>query len=245
MSNKASSGKSGGQQQGPHQSSDFSDVSSEFDSQDEDVLGWVPYFLSLKGNEFFCQVDEDYIRDSFNLTGLVQDVGYYDMALDLICDIDNDEDLTDEQQEMVENDAEILYGLIHARFILTSRGHHAMLEKFRHCEFGRCPRSLCNDQCCLPIGVTDARDTHSVKLFCPRCSDIYDPVAARHKNIDGAYFGTTFPHLFFLVFPELKPHNEKVDYLPKIFGFQLHKTSHQQSLQARKKLQEKSQQSRR
>lgn len=211
------------------------DTCSDFGSEDAE-FGWVNYFLTLKGNEFFCQVEEDYLHDNFNLTGLVSQIPYYDFALDLICDIENDEDFTDEHLELIEHDAEILYGLIHARYILSNRGLYAMMEKFRHHDFGSCPRILCHHQSLLPVGLTEVREKESVKLYCGQCKDVYKCKSSRHDNIDGAYFGTTFPHLFFLVFPELQPKDNKQSYLPRVFGFRLHPSSHQRSLEAAQRL---------
>ena len=47
---------------------------------------WISWFLSSKGNEYFCEVEEDYILDRFNLTGLNTEVQNYTQALNLITD---------------------------------------------------------------------------------------------------------------------------------------------------------------
>jgi casein kinase II subunit beta len=55
------------------------------------------------------------------------------------------------------------------------------------------------------VGLIDIPYEKSVKLYCGRCEDLYSPKSSRHGSIDGAYFGTTFPHLLFLVYPTLIP----------------------------------------
>jgi casein kinase II subunit beta len=110
----------------------FSENSADLSSEDQsdEEYSWISYFCSLKGNEFFCEVDVDYIHDNFNLTGLSAQVPYYEFALDIILDVETNEDqLTEDIQEMIEGEAEALYGLIHARYIVTKRGLHAMVSK--------------------------------------------------------------------------------------------------------------------
>ncbi|KAG6474861.1 hypothetical protein ZIOFF_064076 [Zingiber officinale] len=187
-----------------------SDEESETDSEESDVSGsdgedtsWISWFCNLRGNEFFCEVDDEYIQDDFNLCGLSSQVPYYDYALDLILDIESSHGdmFTEEQNELVESAAEMLYGLIHVRYVLTSKGMAAMLEKYKNYDFGRCPRVYCCGQPCLPVGQSDI----------PR------------SNIDGAYFGTTFPHLFLMTYGHLKPQKPSQQYIPRVFGFKLHK----------------------
>ena len=154
-------------------------------------------------------------------------------------------------KEDIEKSAEHLYGLIHARFILTNRGlqkmvrrdtadcalcgsccHCIQLDKYKQADFGRCPRVFCNNQPVLPVGLSDLPRTKTVKLYCPKCEvrgtaaaavacarsvkcasiliilttqDVYNPKSSRHASIDGAYFGTTFPHMLFQVYPYFLP----------------------------------------
>ncbi|XP_051129746.1 casein kinase II subunit beta-1-like isoform X2 [Andrographis paniculata] len=203
-----------------------SDEESETNSEESDVSGsegddtsWISWFCNLRGNEFFCEVDEDYIQDDFNLCGLSSQVPYYDYALDLILDIDS----SHEQNELVESAAEMLYGLIHVRYILTTKGMAAMLEKYKNYDFGRCPRVYCSGQPCLPVGQSDIPRSSTVKIYCPKCEDIYYPRSKYQGNIDGSYFGTTFPHLFLMTYGHLKPQKPTQNYVQRVFGFKIHK----------------------
>lgn len=195
-------------------------------SEDEEELSWIQWFCSDRGNEFFCEVDEDYVHDDFNLTGLHLLVPCYDYALDMILDIEShpDDPLTKDQQEIVESAAEMLYGLIHARYIVTNRGMHAMYEKYRNGAFGVCPRVFCEGQPLLPVGLSDLPRNYTVKTFCPRCHDLYVP-KSRSANIDGAYFGTTFPHLYLMTHPDIIPQQPTHSYAPRVYGFKINESS--------------------
>ncbi|KAJ3106468.1 casein kinase 2 regulatory subunit [Phlyctochytrium planicorne] len=224
----------------------MSEVSS--DSQESNAY-WIEWFLSLKGNDLFCEVDAEYLLDRFNLTGLNAEVPHYAAAFDLMTD-SMDEDLPDDTRMEIEASARHLYGMIHARFVLTNRGLQKMFEK---------P--------VLPVGLSDISGLKPVMLYCPRCEDVYNPPSRRHASIDGAYFGTTFPHLLIQVYPTLlPPHRSTITsgagavgnggvsssstgsnatahtvsaggvvpverYVPKIFGFRVHSVAREHRMQ--------------
>ena len=90
--------------------------------------GWLCQFISSRGNEYFCEIDEEYLTDRFNLTGLQSEVQYYQYALDLVTDV-FDLDCEDDMRETIEKSARHLYGLVHARYIVTTRGLAKMVRR--------------------------------------------------------------------------------------------------------------------
>jgi casein kinase II subunit beta len=72
------------------------------------------------------------------------------------------------------------------------------------------------------MGLSDLPHLKSVKLYCAKCEDIYNPKSSRHAAIDGAYFGASFHNILFQVYPTLIPEKSRRRYEPRIFGFKVH-----------------------
>ena len=65
------------------------------------------------------------------MTGLNTEVPYYQYALDLVTDV-FDLDADDDLREQIEKSARHLYGLVHARYIVTTRGLAKMVCPHRY-----------------------------------------------------------------------------------------------------------------
>lgn len=72
------------------------------------------------------------------------------------------------------------------------------------------------------MGQSDLPNVKTVKLYCAKCEDIYNPKSTRHASIDGAYFGTSFHNILFQVYPALIPEKSVRRYEPRIYGFKVH-----------------------
>lgn len=66
------------------------------------------------------------------------------------------------------------------------------------------------------VGLSDVPGEAMVKLYCPKCQDVYTPKSSRHHHTDGAYFGTGFPHMLFMVHPEYRPKRPANQFVPRL-----------------------------
>ena len=219
------------------QEEDESDDDSKSDKRFPEVerKDWIYWFCKLKGNEFFVEIDTDFIKNEENLVGIKCDkfikilLGEKPVLKELLSR-ENIEDLSEIRE---------IYGLIHKRFINTPLGLGLVREKFLDGVYGYCPRILCNKQVLLPVGLSEDMRYSQVKVFCPQCQEVYKPrdifygysqvkvfcpqcqEVYKPRDIfygyltgkkiykfdlpDGVFFGTSFPQTFLLHFPDLDP----------------------------------------
>jgi casein kinase II subunit beta len=115
-----------------------------------------------------------------------------------------------------------------------------VMSKYLEGVYGTCPRALCNNQKCVPMGLSDKLHGSRVKIFCPKCDEVYmvqkyipptmkpgDKVPSgggvqTATNLDGAYFGSSFPQMFIAWNEDLMEQAPKVyHYTPQISGFKI------------------------
>jgi casein kinase II subunit beta len=185
-------------------------------------MSWLDWFLSQPRGRYFVRIDESYLSTPFNYYGIRQKVANFTAAYDLLRKgyiLPSVANMSLESEAwIIEQQTELLYGLLHARYLLTDSGWSHMFAKYTNQDFARCPRVLCNRAVCLPYGVTTELNEHSVKLFCPSCSDVYNITDGDLSKVDGAFFGAAWVPLFLQKCPDIVPTEGPELYVPRIFG---------------------------
>lgn len=215
---------------------DLRDPQNEYapkqNDQPEGLQNWKKEFLKRNENKWLCDIPNDYIQDRFNTYGIQEEVkdiikiessvyfnviqGNLTSSLPKAC-----------EREIIKN-LPIVYGLIHARFILSPDGLKAVKNKFKKNVYGSCPRLKCRNVPLLPYGISSKLNKCFVKAFCPCCRELYEPRPA--NNLDGAFFGPNMAHIFI---DEMKRNKElqNFKYVPIIhtaFGFRTRNSGFQQ-----------------
>ncbi|CAD2091092.1 casein kinase II beta chain, putative [Plasmodium vinckei brucechwatti] len=188
------------------------------DSKSGKSITWVKWFNSRVISNFLVIVDNEYIEDSFNLYGLKNEIPNFNHLLSIITgDAPDDE----HAKNSLEKDAICLYSLIHARFITTPKGLSLMKDKYIKGDFGHCSRVSCSQHNVLPIGLFDQVKIAKVHVYCPLCQEIYK-IHDDKIYLDGAFFGTSFPHIFLQTYPYYSTLKTPSYCTSKIFGFSVY-----------------------
>ena len=194
---------------------------------------WVIDFLQSRPNDALLAVPRDFLGDGFNLVHLPPlverfvgsiDLSFplYKAALRLIL---STEQLSDVPPS-IQRAAEILYALIHNRFVTSPRGLDTLRRTLMHHKeiFGKCPRPSCRGMPMLPHG--ESFPGRNSQRYCCSCGQVWE---WWDSKVDGSAWGPSLCHLYLLTYGKASlggvgsmPQQNPTATVPTIFGFQVH-----------------------
>ena len=188
--------------------------------QDDEITyyqgGFIRWFCSLNGHGFLVEPSREFIGDSFNLIDFkempefapMQERFEWEDALKfLMCHkTPSQKDLDDPVFQELFGHIQDLFGLIHARFIVSHEGLQQLKVKYLNRDYGSCERVSCEGERMLPIGQSSQLGEQRVKVYCPRCQEVYLPQNHLMTDLDGAWFGgQSVCNMLFKTYPDLYP----------------------------------------
>lgn len=173
----------------------------------------------LRKFPWLLNIPDEYIDDKFNVYGLNKEFSFFDLCCEIIRGKGNLSCVPPADIKIIRAQLPQVYGMIHARFILSPGGLTALNDKYKRSQYGTCPRLNCHNEQLLPIGLSSQMEISLVYAFCPCCREIFYP---RPKiDLDGAFFGPNAAHIF-IDEMEIKSNQEKYQPYPhNAFGFRL------------------------
>jgi casein kinase II subunit beta len=183
-------------------------------------MSWAEWFCSTDIGRFFVEIEQSYLKDMFNYTGLRQFVPCYAKALECIRGKYVQPHERSKDMSGIDDCAIKLYGLLHARYLLTRPALDLMLTKWKKGDFEKCPRYGCQNSVCLPFGTDEEAGKSKLKLFCPCCHEVYRPDGSIYDEIDGAYFGSNYILLFMQEYGPIVTRRKGQPSL-RLFGFKI------------------------
>jgi casein kinase II subunit beta len=217
-----------------YENSNYLPSSSEMNYLTSNGESWIKRFCLDIGNEYYIEVPLSFVEDPMTYNSVFSKFNspYTEEAMKLISNTTNDYSnrLPDETIKKIEKVARNLYNILHARYIESVDGLKAIKQRYESGTYGQCPRIYCRGHNLLPVGLHDRPGRSSVKCFCSKCQELYQPNSLRHRRIDGVAFGTSLPHLLLQRFPDLNSDISNEKYIPKIYGFKIDKDTNDNSI---------------
>lgn len=189
----------------------------------EGKIQWIDWLIMQPFGKYFVRIDDDFLENIYNFYGIRQKIANFKLSLDIIRGFyRNPEEFPKEWPHNINDYAICLYGLLHARYLLTKEGQEKMYKKYKENKFEFCPRTFCKGIHCLPYGVSDEIGNSMMQLFCPNCNDVYYINDEVCQVIDGAFFGSSWVHVFLQRYKELIPSEPPEKYIPRMFGYRMY-----------------------
>lgn len=184
---------------------------------------WVDWFFKLSIGKYFVRIDNDYLNDSFNIYGMREKIERNGFDFKTILKLVRGEYTHGIPHEL--NECAIqLYGLIHARYLMTKNGTELLLKNYLSGVYGKCPNFNCQFKC-LPYGIDSDPGNSCLLMYCPKCHDVYYSNHVDCMHIDGSAFYSSYLVPFEHEYPiirglELPPKPQL-----KLFGFKIEEES--------------------
>jgi hypothetical protein len=134
--------------------------------------------------------------------------------------------------EAIQQAAEALYLIVHARFVTSPRGLDALRRILLSSPvFGKCPRPQCEGTMLLPYGVSNdfTSNSHACQRYCACCGNLWN---CWESKTDGCAWGPSLCFLLLMahgheLFPAAAGRQVSTEMLyhpndPRVFGFRIH-----------------------
>jgi casein kinase II subunit beta len=149
--------------------------------------------IDTSPRSWLVDIDDYFLQSSVSYYDLNKKVSHCSRAAEIIKGGSADNTaFTRAQMERLGTSVRRLYGLLHQRFVITEDGVQKVAAKVANAVYGLCPRVACQQSKLIPVGSTIEPDEDVVKLWCPKCHDIYES----GSDLDAAFFGPDLPVMY-------------------------------------------------
>ena len=161
----------------------------DYDYEEYFASNWISDFFESENIDWMVNIDKEYLNNDSNFDDIKDQIPNFQVALSVLRNEDIGDVIFDENMDKI---TQMLYFLIHQKYIQTEKGMKQIFDLYEDGYFGECPRIACKGQKTLPFGISTKFGESPCMLYCPRCKDIYYSKNPRMYYFDGCAFGPYF-----------------------------------------------------